>query len=528
MKWIFGDGQIYNKLNFKKGKLYLLISVFGLSLLLFTFLPIPIIPGNCTRAIAKLYINEFMADNDNTIEDPDESGAFEDWIEIYNSGSSTVNMGGMYLTDDPNDPTQWQVPAGVSIPAHGYLLFWADNDEEEGNTHTNFGLNKAGEQILLLASDHSTVLDSIKFAEQMTDVSYGRYPDGSSSWGFMIATPGAQNSQHNTPPQITGLKHTPNIPDESEQVWVTCTVTDDGILSNVRLLYNAGNGFVSVLMKDDGTQNDGSSGDGLFGAKIPAFSKDTVVNYYVTATDSLGSQAMNPATAPDRTYSYAVGYVAPPLYINEFMADNDSVIADPNDPNSFEDWIELYNAGENSIDLGGMYITDDLTNSTKWQIPSGITIPSGGYLFFWADNDDEEGSTHTNFNLNKDGEQIGLFDRDTRGNMLIDEVVFGEQIIDISYGRLCDGEEPWVFFEDSTPGYSNTSPAGTYNYICRFSQTTNSYSAINKICTDPSSINFFDAVSGMWYSAYPFWDKPSGQNFSIETDQNYIISIISF
>ncbi|MGA1841336.1 MAG: lamin tail domain-containing protein [bacterium] len=527
MRWIFWDGQI-NKLNFKKGKLYLLISALGLSFLLFTFLPIPIIPGNSTRAFAKLYINEFMADNDNTIEDPNESGAFEDWIEIYNSGSSKVNMGGMYLTDDPNDPTKWQIPAGVSIQPGGYLLFWADNDEEQGSTHTSFNLNKDGEEIILLASDHTTVLDSIKFDEQMPDVSYGRYPDGSSSWGFMIATPVTQNSQHNTPPQIAGLKHTPNIPGEDEPVWVTCIVTDDGTLSNVRLLYDAGDGFVSVSMSDDGTHNDGGSGDGLFGAQIPAFSKDTVINYYVSATDNLGSQTMDPVTAPDTTYSYAVGYVAPLVYINEFMADNDSVIADPNDPNSFEDWIELYNAGENTIDLGGMYMTDDLTNPAKWQIPSGITIPSGGYLFFWADNDDEEGIFHTNFNLNKDGEQIGLFDTDSRGNMLIDKVVFGEQIIDISFGRLCDGEEPLVFFENSTPDYSNTFPAGMNNYICRFSQTTNSYSVINKICADPALINFLNAVSGKWEAAYVFWDKPTGQNFSIEPDQDYIISIISF
>jgi hypothetical protein len=210
-------------------------------------------------------------------------------------------------------------------------------------------------------------------------------------------------------------------------------------------------------MHDNGAHNDGSSGDDLFGARIPAFSKDIVVDYYVTATDNLGSQSTDPVTAPDMTYSYVVGYVPPLLYINEFMADNDGVIPDPNDPNSFEDWIELYNASENTIDLSGMYITDDLTNPTKWLIPAGISIPSGGYLLFWADNDDEEGSTHTNFNLNKDGEDIGLFDTDTKGNIIIDTISFGDQSMDISYGRENDGGEAWVFFESSTPGYSNNS-----------------------------------------------------------------------
>ncbi len=170
-----------------------------------------------------------------------------------------------------------------------------------------------------------------------------------------------------------------------------------------------------------------------------------------------------------------------------------------------------------------MYITDDLTNPTKWQIPSGITIPSGGYLLFWADNDDEEGSTHTNFNLNKDGEEIGLFDTDTRGNMLIDTVTFEEQILDTSYGRIYDGGEPWVFSETATPGYTNSFPAGTHNFIWKFSHIY-SYSMIRKMGTSMSSIKRFNMVSGKWDTAYTFWSKPSGRDFSIEPDQNYVIS----
>jgi hypothetical protein len=434
-------------------------------------------------------------------------------------------MGGMYMTDDPNNPTKWQVPAGVTISAGGYLLFWADDDEEQGNTHTSFKLDADGEKIILLYANGTTLLDSIEFNAQLTDISYGRYPDGSSSWGFMTATPGTQNTPFNTPPQITGIKHTPNITVEDEPVLVTCTVTDNGTLADVSLLYDTGVGFVAAAMSDDGMHNDGGSNDGIFGAQIPAFSKDTAVYYYVTATDNLGSQSVEPVTAPDLVYSYAVGYVAPLLYINEFMADNDSIIADPNDPNSFEDWIELYNADENTIDLGGMYITDNLTNSTKWQIPFGITIPSGGFLFFWADNDDSEGSFHTNFNLNRDGEEIGLFDTYAKGNMLIDKVIFGKQTLDTSYGRLYDSEELWVFFENATPGYSNTFLAGTYNFICRFSQTANSYSTINKMREELTSINFFNAVSGKWEASYPFWSKSSGHNLAIEPDQDYFISI---
>ncbi|RKZ92433.1 MAG: hypothetical protein DRQ40_08745, partial [Gammaproteobacteria bacterium] len=63
------------------------------------------------------------------------------------------------------------------------------------------------------------------------------------------------------------------------------------------------------------------------------------------------------------------------LFINEFMADNDSVIQD--NVGDYHDWIEVYNAGSSAVDLGGMYLTDTLAEPSKWMIPYGIT---GGTL----------------------------------------------------------------------------------------------------------------------------------------------------
>ena len=141
-----------------------------------------------------LVINEFMASNSSTIEDPNEPGDTPDWIEIYNSGSTAIDMGGMYLTDDLGDPT-WQIPSGISIGSGEYLLFWADGEDEQGNTHTNFKLGAAGEQVGLFDTDGSTVIDSITFGEQSTDYSYGRYPDANDNWRFMgIPTPGSANN----------------------------------------------------------------------------------------------------------------------------------------------------------------------------------------------------------------------------------------------------------------------------------------------------------------------------------------------
>jgi len=62
-------------------------------------------------------INELQAANSKTISDPD-FGEQGDWIELYNTGSSTVDLSGWFLTDDPSEPQQWQIPAGTSIPRY--------------------------------------------------------------------------------------------------------------------------------------------------------------------------------------------------------------------------------------------------------------------------------------------------------------------------------------------------------------------------------------------------------------------------
>ncbi len=140
-------------------------------------------------------INEIMADNDATIEDPDEVGAFEDWVELYNAGAESIDLGGLYLTDDVSDPTQWQFPTGSTIPAGGYLLIWADGDADQGDNHASFKLSAGGETIALYDNDGTTLLDSIVFDEQSTDVAYGRSPDGGGTIGVLATpTPGTANS----------------------------------------------------------------------------------------------------------------------------------------------------------------------------------------------------------------------------------------------------------------------------------------------------------------------------------------------
>jgi len=121
-----------------------------------------------------LLISEFMANNGATRADAD--GDFSDWVEIYNSSGATVSLEGYYLTDDPDDLTQWQFPA-VSIDPQQYLIvFTSGKDRTDPNEelHANFALDAQGESVALVMPDGATVAHAYwDFPEQLRDISYG-------------------------------------------------------------------------------------------------------------------------------------------------------------------------------------------------------------------------------------------------------------------------------------------------------------------------------------------------------------------
>jgi len=146
-------------------------------------------------ADAPVFINEFVASNKTGLQD--ESGAFPDWIELYNDGDAEVDLGGWWITDDLGERLKWQIPAGIKIPAKGYLVFFADGDTAEGDLHLPFSLSQLGEDIALFgpSSINNPEIDSIAgYGPQASDQSWARLPDGSSEWGpDPSPTPGAAN-----------------------------------------------------------------------------------------------------------------------------------------------------------------------------------------------------------------------------------------------------------------------------------------------------------------------------------------------
>ncbi|MBN2508309.1 MAG: lamin tail domain-containing protein [Verrucomicrobia bacterium] len=313
-----------------------------------------------------LWINEAQAENLAGV--LDDQGDREPWIELYNCGTNTVSLDGLYLSPAYTNLTLWPFPPGWTLGPTQFLVVVCDAQPEHttpGQLHTSFRLPPATGSVALsrLHNGQPQVLDFLNYTALPADRSHGSFPDG--------------QPFHRQP------------------------------------------------------------------------------FYHVTAG---GTNDGRPAPVA--------------VFINEWMAANAHVLADPADGDD-DDWFELYNPGSNAVDLAGCYLTDTLTNQFKCPITTNgpHVIPPQGYLLVWADeetgqNTDAAGvpraDRHVNFKLAADGEEIGLFAAD---GTPIDTVTFGPQTNDISLGRYPDGTPNFLFMPGSASprapnvlGAANTAP----------------------------------------------------------------------
>jgi len=124
-----------------------------------------------------LYINEFMASNATTL--CDSFGSYSDWIELYNSTDTDMDISGFGISDNLSQPMKYRFPDGTTIAAKGYLVVFCSGNEgmQNGELHAPFGLRSYGEDVVI-ANKAGRIIDSYSFKNQETDVSMARIPDG--------------------------------------------------------------------------------------------------------------------------------------------------------------------------------------------------------------------------------------------------------------------------------------------------------------------------------------------------------------
>ncbi len=174
-----------------------------------------------------IVINEFMASNDSTSTITDEFGETDDWVEIHNLTNNTIDISGYGFSDDYDLLYKWVFPAGILIPANGYLIVWTDDDPDQGDLHTNFKLNITGERIAL-SNTTGVVLDSISYGNQETNVSLARVPNGTGPFIPQAPTFNANN----------GGVFTTEIPNNHFKVYPTIVTNDIFIENNQEAIKN--------------------------------------------------------------------------------------------------------------------------------------------------------------------------------------------------------------------------------------------------------------------------------------------------
>jgi hypothetical protein len=195
-------------------------------------------PGTTNMAPpVDVFINEWLADNTVTLDDPDEAGPnFEDWFELFNAGNEPADVSGFYLSDTLTNRTHWRIPAGTVIPANGYLLVWADGEPGQNGVsnhvdlHAGFQLARGGEALSLFTPG-GMLVDQVSYGSQTNDVSQGRYPNGAPganyTW-FSRPTPRTANilSGGNHPPQIDAIPDRVIYPSQTFVFTVMATDVD--------------------------------------------------------------------------------------------------------------------------------------------------------------------------------------------------------------------------------------------------------------------------------------------------------------
>ena len=147
------------------------------------------------KRVPPIRINEVSSANDIYISDYQKKS---DWIELYNTTDSIIDLTGMYLSDNPANPRKYQLsplPSSPSmfnvqcsmfndqysmfnVPPHGYRIVWCDNRELLDQLHAGFKLENADSAYVSIQAADGSWTDSLRYQAQTRWQSFGRFPDG--------------------------------------------------------------------------------------------------------------------------------------------------------------------------------------------------------------------------------------------------------------------------------------------------------------------------------------------------------------
>ncbi len=425
-----------------------------------------------TPAPGSVVLNEVMADNLSAVTN---GGVFPDWVELYNSGTNSVNLTSWSLTDD-SSPRKFVLPSGTTLPAGGYLAIWCDSATNAPGLHTGFALGRSGDTVLLYDANTNRV-DAITFGLQLADHTIGRVGN---DWQLTYPTPNASNT-------AVALASSTNIainewlasPGTGGADWIELFNRSSNAPVSLRGLYLSTSntlfriGALSFLPPRGYAQlfADENAGADHLEFKLPA-AGGAIVLYDATAielervTYGLQTPGVSEGRLPDGTSTITSfpGSVSPGAgnyllvnsgpVLNEVLARNQRATVTP--WGAYADWVELYNPGATSADLSGMALGKSV--SDRWTFPAGAGIPAGQYLLVWCDGSQPASTNNgptlnTGFSLGGNSGDVFLFNGTGQA---VDSISYGFQLPDQSIGRSGGG---WRLLSSPTPAAANSAAA---------------------------------------------------------------------
>ena len=171
-------------------------------------------------------INELVASSDEASGIADPAGGYPDWIELYNNTDETISLKGYYLSHDRDFLKQWPFPDTTTIGPGSYLILWADRDLNETGLHTNFKLDKNQGELFLSYEDF-TVVDSISYGPQTTNIAYARFPNGLGQFVQQAATFAQSNGVVGlNDPTVQGVRPVVYPNPASDLVHIKCGIQE--------------------------------------------------------------------------------------------------------------------------------------------------------------------------------------------------------------------------------------------------------------------------------------------------------------
>lgn len=146
---------------------------------------------------AQLVINEYSCANSTAAGFSDSFGEREDWVELYNTTGGAIDLNGYYISDKSGNPTKFQIPSSLIIPAGGYVIvFGSGRGIVTGNEiHTNFKWTQTRNEKIILSDAGINVLDSLTINPNQHLHSRGRTTNGASTWSiFTTPSPNGSNT----------------------------------------------------------------------------------------------------------------------------------------------------------------------------------------------------------------------------------------------------------------------------------------------------------------------------------------------